>query len=59
MFAACGVNCHRKCEKFMASLCGVNQRIMAERLNEIRLLTVDTVSVCDGLMNLIINKKPF
>ncbi|ESN96135.1 hypothetical protein HELRODRAFT_67947, partial [Helobdella robusta] len=32
----CGVNCHRKCYKFMANLCGINQKIMVELLGEIK-----------------------
>lgn len=32
----CGVNCHKKCEKLMPNLCGINQKMLAEKLNEIR-----------------------
>ncbi|XP_060072755.1 protein kinase C delta type-like isoform X1 [Ylistrum balloti] len=32
----CGVNCHKKCEKFMPNLCGVNQKLLAEALGEVR-----------------------
>ncbi|XP_045512205.1 uncharacterized protein LOC123706801 isoform X1 [Pieris brassicae] len=28
----CDVNCHRKCEKLTANLCGVNQRLLVEAL---------------------------
>ncbi|XP_061709798.1 putative protein kinase C delta type homolog isoform X5 [Cydia pomonella] len=29
----CDVNCHRKCEKLTANLCGVNQRLLVEALS--------------------------
>ncbi|KAK3102892.1 hypothetical protein FSP39_014744 [Pinctada imbricata] len=32
----CGINCHKKCEKFMPNLCGVNQKLLAEVLSEVR-----------------------
>lgn len=32
----CGTNCHKKCEKFMPNLCGVNQKMLAEVLSEVR-----------------------
>ena len=32
----CGVNCHKKCEKLMPNLCGINQKLLAEKLNEVR-----------------------
>lgn len=28
----CDVNCHRKCEKLMPNLCGVNQKLVVEAL---------------------------
>ena len=31
----CNINCHRKCEKHMANLCGINKRILAEALASI------------------------
>ena len=34
--AECGVNCHKKCEKNMPNLCGVNQKIFAEALSKIK-----------------------
>ena len=36
MTAECGVNCHKKCEKNMPNLCGVNQKIFAEALSKIK-----------------------
>lgn len=30
--AECGMNVHHKCEKKVANLCGVNQKLMAEAL---------------------------
>jgi len=33
----CNVNCHKKCQKFIPNLCGVNQKILAEQLSSIRL----------------------
>nr|XP_053646581.1 uncharacterized protein LOC128698384 [Cherax quadricarinatus]XP_053646582.1 uncharacterized protein LOC128698384 [Cherax quadricarinatus]XP_053646583.1 uncharacterized protein LOC128698384 [Cherax quadricarinatus] len=32
----CGVNCHRKCEKQMPNLCGVNQKLLAEALSSVK-----------------------
>jgi novel protein kinase C delta type len=33
------VNCHKKCEKFIPNLCGVNQKILAEHLKDIKELS--------------------
>ena len=30
--SVCGVNCHKKCERHMPNLCGVDQKLMAETL---------------------------
>jgi hypothetical protein len=35
-FTECGVNCHKKCEKFIPNLCGVNQKLLAEHLKEVK-----------------------
>ncbi|XP_066943701.1 LOW QUALITY PROTEIN: uncharacterized protein [Macrobrachium rosenbergii] len=32
----CGTNCHKKCEKQMANLCGVNQKLLAEALSSVK-----------------------
>lgn len=32
----CGMNCHHKCQKHMANLCGVNQKQLSEALFEIK-----------------------
>jgi len=32
----CSVNCHKKCEKFMPNLCGVNQKMFAEVLQSVK-----------------------
>ncbi|XP_054276340.1 putative protein kinase C delta type homolog isoform X6 [Macrosteles quadrilineatus] len=32
----CDVNCHRKCEKLMPNLCGVNQKLIVEALSSLR-----------------------
>ncbi|XP_045164698.1 protein kinase C delta type-like isoform X1 [Mercenaria mercenaria] len=32
----CSVNCHKKCEKFMPNLCGVNQKLFAEVLQTVK-----------------------
>ncbi|KAH3820558.1 hypothetical protein DPMN_122302 [Dreissena polymorpha] len=34
--SVCGVNCHKKCEKFMPNLCGVNQKLFAEVLSQVK-----------------------
>nr|KAG5700835.1 hypothetical protein BaRGS_024221 [Batillaria attramentaria] len=31
----CGVNCHRRCQALMPNLCGVNQKLLAEALQQI------------------------
>ena len=36
VFSACNINCHKKCEKKMPNLCGVNQKLLAEALETIR-----------------------
>ena len=33
----CGLDCHKKCEKFIPNLCGVNQKILAEVLGDLKL----------------------
>lgn len=32
----CDVNCHKKCEKLAANLCGVNQKLIVEALACVR-----------------------
>lgn len=32
----CNVNCHKKCERHMPNLCGVDQKLMAETLQQLR-----------------------
>ncbi|XP_063217640.1 putative protein kinase C delta type homolog isoform X4 [Bacillus rossius redtenbacheri] len=32
----CDVNCHRKCEKLMPHLCGVNQKLIVEALSSVK-----------------------
>ena len=32
----CGVNCHKKCERNMPNLCGVNQKILAEAISKVK-----------------------
>ncbi|RZF42991.1 hypothetical protein LSTR_LSTR008120, partial [Laodelphax striatellus] len=32
----CDVNCHRKCEKLMPNLCGVNQKLLGEALTSVK-----------------------
>lgn len=32
----CDVNCHRKCEKLMPNLCGVNQKLIVEALTTLK-----------------------
>ena len=34
--SVCGVNCHKKCERHMPNLCGVDQKLMAETLQQLR-----------------------
>lgn len=33
---SCGINCHRRCEKLMPNLCGINQKMLAEALQEVK-----------------------
>lgn len=35
-FIDCDVNCHKKCEKLAANLCGVNQKLIVEALASVR-----------------------
>ena len=35
-YLACGTNCHKKCEKLMGNLCGVNQKMFSDALNAIQ-----------------------
>jgi len=58
----CNVNCHKKCQKFIPNLCGVNQKILAEQLSSIRLSqsspkSPEPVSMCFDFQ--IINNKRF
>lgn len=32
----CDVNCHKKCQKLTANLCGVNQKLIVEALSSLR-----------------------
>lgn len=32
----CDVNCHKKCERLTANLCGVNQKLIVEALNYVK-----------------------
>lgn len=32
----CGTNCHKKCQKLIGNLCGVNQKLLAEALKNIK-----------------------
>ncbi|XP_059350903.1 putative protein kinase C delta type homolog isoform X3 [Daphnia carinata] len=32
----CNVNCHKKCERHMPNLCGVNQKLLAEALSSVK-----------------------
>jgi len=36
VFTDCDVNCHKKCEKLMPHLCGVNQKLIVEALTSVR-----------------------
>ena len=47
----CGTNCHRRCQKNMPPLCGVNEKLLAEALKNVdqlkkRRLVCDCVCVC-------------
>lgn len=35
-FAECDVNCHKKCERLTANLCGVNQKLIVEALASVK-----------------------
>ncbi|CAG5132743.1 unnamed protein product [Candidula unifasciata] len=35
----CGINCHKKCKQFMPNLCGVNQKLLAEALQQVKVGT--------------------
>ena len=36
LISVCGVNCHKKCEKFMPNLCGVNQKLLQQALQQVK-----------------------
>ncbi|XP_030873743.1 protein kinase C delta type [Leptonychotes weddellii] len=36
----CGMNVHHKCQKKVANLCGINQKLLAEALNQVSQFTV-------------------
>ncbi|XP_017870061.1 PREDICTED: putative protein kinase C delta type homolog isoform X2 [Drosophila arizonae] len=40
----CDVNCHKKCERLTANLCGVNQKLIVEALNHVKRETSYTYS---------------
>lgn len=40
----CDVNCHKKCEKLTANLCGVNQKLIVEALSSVRRGKI--ISIC-------------
>ncbi|KAL8586497.1 hypothetical protein ACOMHN_055201 [Nucella lapillus] len=33
----CGINCHRRCQNLMPNLCGVNQKMLAEALQQVKM----------------------
>ena len=35
LLSECGTNCHKKCEKKIPNLCGVNQKILAEAIDTV------------------------
>lgn len=35
-YTDCDVNCHKKCEKLTANLCGVNQKLIVEAIASVR-----------------------
>ncbi|XP_019772745.1 putative protein kinase C delta type homolog isoform X7 [Dendroctonus ponderosae] len=37
----CDVNCHKKCQKLMANLCGVNQKLVVEAIEKVRKGSID------------------
>ncbi|KAK3794161.1 hypothetical protein RRG08_062405 [Elysia crispata] len=40
----CGINCHKKCKQFMPNLCGINQKLLAEALQQVRISTIPSKS---------------
>ncbi|XP_030761575.1 putative protein kinase C delta type homolog isoform X5 [Sitophilus oryzae] len=38
----CDVNCHKKCEKLMANLCGINQKLVVEAIEKVRKGSIDS-----------------
>lgn len=36
LILACGMNCHKKCEKLMGNLCGVNQKLLSDALSAVK-----------------------
>lgn len=40
----CGMNVHHKCQKKVANLCGINQKLLAEALNQVSQVSFIAVS---------------
>ncbi|XP_076266557.1 protein kinase C delta isoform X5 [Rhynchophorus ferrugineus] len=38
----CEVNCHKKCQKLMANLCGINQKLVVEAIEKVRKGSIDS-----------------
>lgn len=45
----CDVNCHKKCEKLTANLCGVNQKLIVEALSSVRRGKIFLIAKCTSL----------
>lgn len=40
----CGMNVHHKCQKKVANLCGINQKLLAEALNQVSQVSFIAIS---------------
>lgn len=41
----CGMNVHHKCQKKVANLCGINQKLLAEALNQVSQVSFIAISL--------------
>jgi len=51
----CDVNCHRKCEKLMPNLCGVNQKLVVEALATLKRGNPNQIPMLNLYYNIVYN----
>lgn len=53
----CGMNVHSYCQKKVANLCGINQKLLAEALSQVSQVCIVTNCVCMDCVYIFVNKK--